>query len=245
MSAGGGCKTSWYGFIGYTVIYPEGRWSSRNIADAIWGEQQLRNMGIWDLFDQYSTKFVRQAGKNNIRVDLPVPAPAHDPDAMDVDMIPQDVEPTSAYRSTDLLNALHVEVIDHFTERLQKLVERVGGAKIPVERVFESVHAPDWQKKLLQFWTAEDCINYLVKEKGMVRSPLVAKLYSFLLRPYQRGQAGARTGQDWPRAMWKECEDVLQSIGDKFEDEPMLTSVQRLRPYSEEIWGRRQRPAGM
>lgn len=205
----------------------------------------LTQMGIWESFDQYSTKFVRQAGRNNIRVDLPLPAPAHDPDAMDIDETAQDVEPTSAYRSTDLLNALHVEVIDHFTERLQELVQRVGGTQIPVERVFTSMHAPSWQKTLLKFWTVGECINYLVKEKGLVRTPLVAKLYSFLLRPYQRDERGARTGQDWPRAMWKDCEDALQSIGEKFEDEPMLTSVQRLRPYSEEIWGRRQRPAGM
>lgn len=158
----------------------------------------------------------------------------------------EEEEPTSAYQSTDLLNALHVEVIDHFTERLQKLVERIGGAQVPVERVHTSVHAPRWGKVLLRDWSAKLCIEYLVEEKRLPRAPVVQLKY-FLLRPYQRGEdsAGARTGQDWPRASWKACEDALQMIGDKYKDEPLLTSVQRLRPYSEEIWGRRQRPAGM
>lgn len=200
------------------------------------------NDAAWNMFDRYASKFVRQAARNNVRIEEPHPQRAADPDAMDVDGVEE--EPWSAYQSTDLLNRLHVQVIDHFTERLRKLVERVGGLEVPVKSVKASMHAAPWAKILLEEWSAEACLEYLMERQGLAKEE-VWEVRKFLIRPYQKDTPGGRTGQDWPRATWKACEDRLENIGRKYKDEPMLTSVASLRPYSEEIWGRRQRPAGM
>lgn len=227
----------------YPTAAPARGWSSRAIAREVFGLHTEDRTLL--LFDDHSSKFTRQAAANGQHTQETPPPRAADPDAMDIDGIVE--EEPAQYSSSDLLNMLHVQIIDHFTERLRELVKRVGGNEIPVDKIFTSMHAPSWQKKLLQEWSAQECIDYLKqskKKKGEM--PLVGKLLGFFQKPYQKydGVVG-RTGQEWPRVRWTECEDTLEKIGECFEDQSMLTSVQSLRLYSEEIWLRRQRPAGM
>ncbi|KAI0052996.1 hypothetical protein FA95DRAFT_1482376 [Auriscalpium vulgare] len=223
--------------LGLQSISPSRFWTSREIADALYGNlgNEARH------FDHYPSRTSREAAKADPNHANSVEQGSHaGDDQMDVDSEPE------TYIPSHPLDALHLEVIEHFSPLLSQLVDRVGGADVPRTRsnksaLTRSVHAPSWSRAALPDWTASDCVGYLVSKKG-IRGDR-QKLEMFLTKPGKK-ERGCRAGQNWTRAEWGMCAALLGEIGGAWEDRAVQESVAVLRPYAEGVFGLQLRPTG-
>ena len=132
---------------------------------------------------------------------------------MDVDEIDEPVP-----RPSHPLDNLHLEIIEHFTPLLHRLVDREGGEDVPRDPskagLFQSMYAPDWARTYLEKWTAKECIEYLESRKKALKTS-VARLPQFLTRPYTKG-AQCRTGKEWTHEEWVYALRALERIGESW-----------------------------
>ncbi|GJE84169.1 hypothetical protein PsYK624_002450 [Phanerochaete sordida] len=148
---------------------------------------------------------------------------------------PEDWVPSHA------LDALHVQIIDHFSVVLGELAQRVRQAAGDDGPPARSPHAPAHRRKDVRAWTAGDCVEYLASKRPLqVSQP---PLQTFLLR--RNEDRGWRRGQDWPRQAWENCLDALEDIGRQFEDGLVLLSLTELRPHVTDVFHTRLRPTGI
>jgi hypothetical protein len=164
---------------------------------------------------------------------------ADEPDGMDIDddmgVLRDNYIPSHA------LDALHLQIIDHFTITLTELTHRVrqqSGEDYPPSG---SQYAPAYRRKTFSSWTVSDCLEYLETKK--VLRPSQPPLRTFLLRRNEDREW--RRGQDWPRQAWMNAIQALEDLGRAFDDDLVLLSVRELWPHVYEIFNTPLRPTGL
>lgn len=160
-----------------------------------------------------------------------------DADMMDIDQDPQPVE--EFFVPSHALDALHLQVIDHFTLLLRDLTQRVRISAGESE-VSQSLHAPAYRRKEFSLWTLADCLEYLDLKKKL--RPCNPPLYRFLLP--RCSVPGTRRGQDWTHQDWKNIISALGEIGTKCEDGSVLGSVEYLKQEAAYVFSLQLRPTG-
>ncbi|THH14885.1 hypothetical protein EW146_g5508 [Bondarzewia mesenterica] len=199
---------------------PSHTWNSREMAKFIFQGLDLD----FSRFDSYPTKVLRHRAGTQREAAL-----HHDDDMMDID----DAEDIYMLAPSHPLDALHLEVIDHFSPLLLELVDRVGGSSVPRTQEeaaeLKSVHAPSWTRVRLWDWTPAMCLECLTSSKKPPQT--VPGLDVFLLKPYHKDACGTgRRGQDWTKAQWTNAQEALEKIGNVWEDGPILESAVILKP---------------
>ena len=165
------------------------------------------------------------------------PADDEDEDMMDIDQDPPPVE--EFFIPSHALDALHLQVIDHFTLLLRDLTQRVRISAGESE-VSQSLHAPAYRRKEFAMWTLADCLEYLDLKKKL--RPCNPPLYRFLLP--RCSVPGTRRGQDWTHQDWKNVISALEEIGTKCEDGAVLGSVEYLKQEAAYVFSLQLRPTG-
>ena len=160
---------------------------------------------------------------------------------MDIDDDASSQKNSDDYIPSHALDALHLQIIDHFSIVLKELAYRVrheaGDAGPPAR----SQYAPAYRQKGFQQWTVRDCLEYLGSKRPL--KPSQPPLRAFLLRRSEDREW--RRGQDWPRQAWMNALDALEDIGRQFDDGLVLLSLQELRPHVVEIFNSPLRPTGL
>ncbi|KAI0269113.1 PIN domain-containing protein [Gloeopeniophorella convolvens] len=224
--------------VGIRTLSPSNGWTSRAIATALFAGAPNVDLGA---FDGQVSKVQRRtlrfpgtsAGRPLARVNASVGA-----DAMDIDE-----EPIGPSHPLDML---HLELIDHFSQLLLQVVDRVGGPEVPWHEVPTgriSQHAPGWTRVKFSEWRPRESIEYLGRKggEGLSRGNL-DRLVHFLEYPDKRG---GRKGQDWTRSDWESGVSTLGAIGRSWEDDGLAESVEVLKRYAGATFLQRMRPTGM
>ncbi|KZT74322.1 hypothetical protein DAEQUDRAFT_720487 [Daedalea quercina L-15889] len=158
----------------------------------------------------------------------------------DVDMMDVDQEPPPAefFIPSHALDALHLQVIDHFTLLLKDLAFRKGAGDLPPPT--ESRHAPEYRRQEFLAWTVGNCLDYLGSQKPL--RPSNPPLPRFLLPKCRI--PGTRRGQDWSHQDWKNIITSLEELGISFEDGAILVSVEYLKQEAAYVFSLQLRPTG-
>ena len=214
------------------------RWSSRGLAYEIYEGFQENSGHILSPFFHSADSgpgYRRDVSSEKLGVSE---APGLDEDdAMDVDEAPTnrgDFEPSHA------LDALHIQIIEHFVAVIKEVVERVHLAAKDDISLTTSMHAPSYRRKAFHLWDVGDCLDYLDSKKRLQKKN--PSLRVFLLRRNQ--DRGWRRGQDWSRQDWRVALQALEEIGQLFDEGVMLESLDSLNPHVEFIFEQPMRPTG-
>ena len=144
-----------------------------------------------------------------------------------------DIEHSTEWIPSHVLDDLHLQLVDHFTILLKELVERISpevaqsagknGASL-------SIHAAGFLTRLFEEWTAADCMEYLATVRKIPGSPAL-RLGSFMSKPHCKdaNARGRRRGQDWTRVQWDVAMEMLERAGKVFEDQAIGESVDLLK----------------
>ncbi|PIL37090.1 hypothetical protein GSI_00782 [Ganoderma sinense ZZ0214-1] len=219
---------------GIDVCLPPNRnsWSSRLLAQAL--PVDGVNLELFhgrEAFPRYRPSKTRQrlGQTEGPMAEAPHLAIA-DADMMDVDELEQDTSVTvEEYVPVHARDSLHAQIAGHFPLVLRDLAHRVHREYGDPLTVSNSKHAPAYRRTAVSSWTAALCFSYLETKKRFGRE---AWMGSFFCR---RGEDGWRKGQDWSPRMWHLALDMLEDVGKKFDDGPLLSSVAAVRPHVEEI----------
>ncbi|OBZ70298.1 hypothetical protein A0H81_09952 [Grifola frondosa] len=157
-----------------------------------------------------------------------------------------DVDPTGStaedFVPSHALDALHLQIIDHFTAVLKEIADGVRkrtGDLAPA--VSTSVHAPAHRRKEFNSWTIGDCLEYLGTKQVLRTS--TPPLRVFLLR--RNAERGWRRGQDWSRQDWMNALEALHDVGMKFQSGVLLRSLEAVMPHVFWIFNSPMRPTGI
>jgi len=143
-----------------------------------------------------------------------------------------DIEHSTEWIPSHVLDDLHLQLVDHFTVLLKELVERINpevtksagkdGASL-------SMHAGVLTKPF-EGWTAADCVEHLAALRKIPGSRAV-RLESFMSKPHCKdaNARGRRRGQDWTRVQWDTAMRMLEMVGKTFEDQAIGESVDLLK----------------
>ncbi|PCH41108.1 hypothetical protein WOLCODRAFT_70725 [Wolfiporia cocos MD-104 SS10] len=225
-----------------TVCPPRRGWSSRDLARGI--AQELAHFGVPVFLDvskfrghDHTPVYRPSRGSRELRTTMPPKSEGDGDDRMDVD----DDGFHNEYIPSHALDALHLQVIDHFTPMLKDLAARVRTSTGDSVEQELSRHAPWYRRKGFDTWTVGDCLEYLgSKKRLLVTSP---SLRVFLLgRSEDRGW---RRGQDWSHQDWQNAMTALQDVGTKFEDRSTLISLGYLKLETERVFKTPMRPTGI
>lgn len=224
----------------HTVSPGKRQWSSRKLA--------------YDLF-AHNVDLYQFRGQTNVPKYGPVRSPtikrlarteaprADEDDGMDIDDDPSSSSQGKKddYIPSHALDALHLQIIDHFSIVLKELAYRVrheaGDAGPPAR----SQYAPVYRRKVFELWNVRDCLEYLETKKPL--KPSHPPLRAFLLRRSEDREW--RRGQDWPRQAWMNALDALEDLGRRFDDDLVPLSLRELRPHVVEIFNTPLRPTGL
>jgi len=222
------------GTIGIRTLSPTDGWTSRAITTALFAGVPMVHLSD---FDGQTSKAQRRMLRTNLD-STSKPAALASADAMEVDEEP--------IRPSHPLDVLHLEVVEHFSQLLLGVVERVGGSDVPWHgpqsgRV--SQHAPKWAQIKFAEWTPRECVQYLGRKVGLQASRAdLEKLENFLMYPDKQG---GRKGQDWCRGDWDSCVHGLEAIGRCWEDGELCESAEVLKRFTLGTFLLRMRPTGM
>lgn len=201
------------------TLEPRKDWSSRVIASSIFGSDASRG------FDDYVQSQIRQ-GRTSTHVQSST-------GAVTVDRMNIDIEHSTEWIPSHVLDDLHLQLVDHFTILLKELVERINPEVVQSAGNHDgrmSIHAAGLLTKPFAEWTAADCIEHLATLR---RSPgsRALRLESFMSKPHCKdGNArGRRRGQDWTRVQWDTAIQMLEGVGKTFEDQAIGESVDLLK----------------
>ncbi|KAH9938217.1 uncharacterized protein B0H18DRAFT_966123 [Fomitopsis serialis] len=148
------------------------------------------------------------------------------------DRMEVDDEPVEKFIPSHPIDALHLQVIDHFTLLLKDLAHRVRTDAGDVTPRNRSQHEPGYRQKDVSMWTVGDCLDYLGTKKPLRPSD-----------PPLRCD-GTRRGQEWSHQAWKNITVALEDIGNKFEDGAVLGSVESFRQEKDHVFELPLRPTG-
>lgn len=205
-------------FADIQTLEPRKDWSSRAIASSIFGSDACRG------FDGYVQSQIRQGGTStHIQSSS---------GAVVVDRMSIDIQRSTEWIPSHVLDDLHLQLVDHFTILLKELVERINpevarsagknGASL-------SMHAGVLTKPFEE-WTAADCLEHLATARKIPGSPAL-RLESFMSKPHCKdaNARGRRRGQDWTRVQWDTAIQMLGRVGKSFEDQAIGESVDLLK----------------
>jgi len=200
------------------TLEPRKDWSSRIIASSIFGPDACRG------FDRHVQSQIRQ-GRTSAHIQSST-------GAVTVDRMNIDIEHSTEWIPSHVLDDLHLQLVDHFTILLKELVERInpevvrlvgeGGANL-------SMHAGVLTKSFGE-WTAADCLEHLATRQKIPGSQAV-RLDAFMSKPHCRDKnaRGRRRGQDWTRVQWDTALQMLERVGIMFKDHGIGESVDLLK----------------
>ncbi|KAH9966078.1 PIN domain-containing protein [Russula dissimulans] len=220
--------------VGIRTLSPTNGWTSRAIATALFAGVPMVDLSD---FDGQTSKAQRRMLRTNLD-STSKPAGLANADAMEVDEEP--------IRPSHPLDVLHLEVVEHFSQLLLGVVDRVGGPDVPWRgpqsgRV--SQHAPKWAQIGFAEWTPRECVQYLGRKVVLQASRAeLDKLENFLMYPDKQG---GRKGQDWTRGDWDSCVQALEAIGRCWEDVELSESAEELKRFARGTFLLRMRPTGM
>ncbi|KAF8897639.1 PIN domain-containing protein [Infundibulicybe gibba] len=217
---------------GVGMIIPAHQWSSRDIAQAIYGY-------AGEGFGGYQLSYSDPDNVSSHDASLAPKAAADDSDMMSIDedaSVPLVLEPSHA------LDLLHIQVVDHFTGLLVELVRRVKGPGLANDGgMTASLFAP---KPFSEDWTSADCVDYLTTTgQGRALGITNPRVEVFLSKPYTH--RGARRGQDWSRRDWEVGLGALANLGDLWEEKSIRETLGVLEPHFHSVFARRMRPTGI
>lgn len=219
--------------LGVETVMPSGRrWSSRELAHSLFGDHIDGKL----FHGSDRLPLYRPVNKADEQRTTEVPGSTED-NLMDVD----EGGSTNEYIPSHAWDALHLQVIDHFTLVLKDLANRIRMAEGDLGPPTQSSHAPGYRRKDFQVWTVGDCLDYLGSKKSLRASS--PSLQVFLLR--RNEDRGWRRGQDWSRQDWENAMAALQDLGTKFGDWLVLASVHDLALETARVFNTPMRPTGL
>lgn len=200
------------------TLEPRKDWSSRAIASRIFGSDACRG------FDEYIQSQTRQ-GRTSAHIQSST-------GAFVVDRMNIDIEHSTEWIPSHVLDDLHLQLVDHFTILLKELVERINPQVAHLageDGASRSIHAGVLMKPFAE-WTAADCLEHLATLRKMPGSRAL-RLESFMSKPHCKDEnaRGRRRGQDWTRIQWDTAMQMLGRVGKIFEDQAVGESVDLLK----------------
>ncbi|KZT12517.1 uncharacterized protein LAESUDRAFT_718778 [Laetiporus sulphureus 93-53] len=212
------------------------KWTSHDLAQRLLGGYGIDTSRFRGINHNASYRPSAKSMKQRITVTQTMEV---DDDSMDIDDAPVTDDPEE-YIPSHALDALHQQVIDHFTLVLKDLALRVRTGAGDVSSPTVSKHAPGHRRKEFGDWSVGDCLEYLDNKKPLrVTQPT---LYVFLLR--RNEDKGWRRGQDWSRQDWENAMGALKDISIKFEDGALLGSLDYLKAETDRVFSTPLRPTG-
>lgn len=204
-------------FADIQTLGPRKDWSSRVIASSIFGSDACRG------FDGYVQSQMRQA-----RTSAHIQSSTG---AVVVDRMNIDIERSTEWIPSHVLDDLHLQLVDHFTILLKELVERINPSvrSAGKDGASLSMHAGVLTKSFGE-WTAADCLENLATLRKTPGSRTL-RLESFMSKPHCKdaNARGRRRGQDWTRVQWDTALQMLERVGTTFEDQAIGESVDLLK----------------
>ena len=151
-----------------------------------------------------------------------------------------DIEHSMEWIPSNVLDDLHLQLVDHFTILLKELVERINPEVTRwagKDAASLSIHVAGVLAKPFEEWTAADCLEHLSTLRKVPRSS-VLRLESFMSKPHCRdvNARGRRRGQDWTRVQWDNAMQMLVGVGKMFEDKAIGESVELLKIAAEDYF---------
>lgn len=200
------------------TLEPRVDWSSRAIASSIFGSDACRG------FDGYVQSQIRQ-GRTSAHIQSAS-------GAVVVDRMNIDIEHSTEWIPSHILDDLHLQLVDHFTILLKELVEWINPEVVQSagkDVASLSMHAGVLTKSFEE-WTAADCVEHLTRLRKMPGSPAL-RLESFMSKPHCKdaNARGRRRGQDWTRVQWDTAMQMLDGVGKTFKDQAIGESVDLLK----------------
>jgi len=207
-------------FADIVMILPDRKgWSSRALARKL-ADSGVKITGLQ--VEDRDPKYQRSRNTEEGRVIVLDQADDGDEDMMEVDDLSGQPEDNNA--KVHALDALHFQVVDHFTLLLKDLAQRVR-IQDGDTATDGSDHAPEYRRKEFSMWTVGDCLAYLSRKKRL--PDCQPPLERFLRHPEPR--QGTRKGKEWAKQQWVNVAAALAEIGAKWEDGAILGSVEYLR----------------
>ena len=205
-------------FADVQTLEPRKDWSSRAIASSIFGSDACRG------FDGYVQSHMRQ-GRTSAHIQS-------SSGAVVVDRMNIDIEHSTEWIPSHVLDDLHLQLVDHFTTLLKELVERIDpeiARSAGKSASSLSMHAGVLTKPF-ETWTAADCLERLAVLRKLPGSRAL-RLESFMSKPHCKdaNARGRRRGQDWTRVQWDDAMQMLDRVGKSFEDQAIGESVDLLK----------------
>lgn len=217
-----------------SVNPPKRSWSSRELARALFDA-----IGVpFDISRFYGHEWgpSYRRDKTQRRAGVTEAPRPDDDDRMEVD--DYWMTELEEYTPSHALDALHVQVIKHFTIVIKELAERVRKEYREEGPVSQSKHAPGHRRKEFKLWSLGDCLDYLGEKKKLTVTQPSLKVFLLL----RNENYGWRRGQDWSRQDWVVARGALQDIGETFKDGPVLNSLEALRPHVDAVFETPMRP---
>lgn len=213
------------------------RWSSRALAYEIY---QNYNPDLAYFFHAADSGPGYRRGTSSKQIGISEAPGVHDDDSMEVDDSDAPTQRLEDFEPSHALDALHIQIIEHFVALMKDVAERVHLAAKDDISPTSSRHAPSYRRKPFYLWDVGDCLDYLGSKKPLSkRNP---SLRVFLLRRIQ--DRGWRRGQDWSRQDWRIALQALEEIGQLFDEGVVLESLESLNPHVEFIFAQPMRPTG-
>ncbi|KAF9569306.1 hypothetical protein CPC08DRAFT_623611, partial [Agrocybe pediades] len=233
---------------GIPTISPSPHWSSREIAQSLYGDmivnpsqfaghKESYRGSAWDpkAPGNSETTAAAQSQDRNGDAGMVIDSKNNDPWNNSKESNLGDSN-TTTWQSEHPINMLHVAVIDHFSRLLTELVGRVGGDEVSGTDLNASQHAPQTQRRRKHYtqWSVAECVEYLTeKRKVKLVNP---RPEVFLLKAYTRGVAGSRPGKDWSRQDWRMAMANLKAISDAWNDISMTESLLQLEQHVDNVF---------
>lgn len=223
---------------GIPALKPEPRWSSRQFARVLFGDDS----GYIDLyrFSDSSDSFQPSTSiKGSILARGQATEAPSDDDAMEIDddgvsrtITPYELEPSHAWDS------LHLQIIRTFTVLLRELVRRVGGRDVArttkeLSGTVQSRYAPEYTRKILDLWSARDCLEYLQSKRPLPKT--TPRVEDFLSMPYVGKGTGARPGHQWAARDWHAALIGLWDVSCAWEEGSIQEWLKALGPHLEYV----------
>ncbi|KAH8105908.1 PIN domain-containing protein [Cristinia sonorae] len=232
-----------------TISPPKRTWTSRDIAHAL---VAYDIHGIQpELFRGHEDASYRPASENSTRTRVTEGSVCQaDEDRMDVYEEYLTQSAAEDFTPSHALDALHWQVIDHFSSLFKNLADRLRTANGHGGPPVVSAHAPWFRRIRVEEWTVEQCLDYFkyhVEQKRLPRlrdtTPPIAV---FLLRSQEKlhGRRGRR-GQDWSRQDWVNVAGGMKEIGERVGDGALYQSVLGLLCEMDLVFHSAMRPTGM
>lgn len=236
------------------------KWSSRELARKIfcYGPQAPELTQYSSYVDTKRPITVKEALDKDIGVLSLAQMRGLDASLMDIDDDIDSLPSTNIRpRPSHILDVLHYDIVDHFTNRLRDAVLRVSPRLASVidssrSKIGSETSQHSIENQSVSTWSAAECIQHLIQKIPASKIPNQARniinsssgtrrLIVFLADPYD-GTPQARRGQEWPRQEWVDCLGVLALLAVILEDQAIQIDMCYLWTYVQDAFGQQMVP---